>query len=377
MESSTRVSKEVVTVSPSEDSTATDGGQQSSAPADLFTRTAAEDIERSPRERFQRWFDAYLYAPLAVAWEDNRTRIGAGVILYFILQGTIGVMLVNKPEAFEHDTYLSPFHSNWLTFGDSIFGVSVPFWPVFSAPLGTEVTGKSIFEMIVHATPAMFKMIIAGAVFSVFVAVLIGTLSGFKGGKTDQILMGFTDVVLTIPGLALILVIAAIFPPKNPYLVGLILGIDNWPGLARTIRSQVLSIREESFVEADRVMGASTATILRKDFVSQLMPYISINFASSARRIIFESVGLYFLGILPFTTQNWGVIMNLAFNKSNLSNMSQIHWLVVPMVEIGLLSFGIILFSQGLDRVFNVRLRARHAKKAGGDEDEPAPGPAE
>jgi peptide/nickel transport system permease protein len=369
----------VVNVSPSEDfpsrtdgNAATDGGQQTAPPTDLFTRVASEDIHRTRLERFQRWFDAYLYAPMAVAWDDTRTRLGAIVVMYFVIQGTLGVVLVDPPESFEYDQYLQPFHDGWLTLGGEVFGTQIPFWPVINAPLGTEVTGKSLFEMTVHATPAMLKMIIAGAVFSVVVAVLIGTLAGFKGGRTDRVLMTFTDVVLTIPGLALILVIAAIFPPKNPYLVGLILGIDNWPGLARTIRSQVLSIREESFVEADRVMGASTWTILRKDFVSQLMPFISINFAGSSRRIIFESVGLYFLGILPFTTQNWGVIMNLAFQKANLSNLSQIHWLYVPMIQIGLLSFGLILFSQGLDRVFNVRLRARHAKRTGGDEEDHA-----
>jgi peptide/nickel transport system permease protein len=97
------------------------------------------------------------------------------------------------------------------------------------------------------------------------------------------------------------------------------------------------------------------------------MPYISINFANSSRRIIFESVALYFLGVLPFTTQNWGVMMNSAYNQSNLTNLQQLHWLLLPMLEIAFLSLGLILFAQGLDRVFNVRLRARHEAKAEDD----------
>jgi peptide/nickel transport system permease protein len=94
---------------------------------------------------------------------------------------------------------------------------------------------------------------------------------------------------------------------------------------------------------------------------------------NSSRRIIFESVGLYFLGVLPFTTQNWGVIMNLAFQKSNLTNLQQLHWLLLPMLQIAFLSLGLILFAQGLDRVFNVRLRARHEAR---DEDEESADPA-
>jgi peptide/nickel transport system permease protein len=340
----------------------TDGGADALDPTELFTRTAEVEAP-TRRERFDRWFDSYVRAPGAVAWEDTRTRVGSIILALFVLQGTIGVMLVQKPVSLRYDRYLTPFHEGWLTFGDTIAGVTIPFWPVLHAPLGTERAGKSLLGLLVHATPAMMKMIAAGALFSVILATLVGTLAGYKGGRVDGFLMTITDVVLTIPGLALILVIAAVFPPKSPYLVGLILGIDNWPKLARTIRSQVLSIREEAFVEADRIMGLSNWHVLRKDFISQLMPYISINFANSSRRIIFESVALYFLGVLPFTTQNWGVMMNSAYNQSNLTNLQQLHWLLLPMLQIAFLSLGLILFAQGLDRVFNVRLRARHEAK--------------
>jgi peptide/nickel transport system permease protein len=107
-------------------------------------------------------------------------------------------------------------------------------------------------------------------------------------------------------------------------------------------------------------MGLSQFTILRRDVISNLMPYISINFANGARRIIFESVALYFLGILPFTTLNWGVMMNEAYHNADLTNLDQIHWLLVPMITISVVSLGFILLAQGLDRIFNVRLRARH-----------------
>ena len=124
----------------------------------------------------------------------------------------------------------------------------------------------------------------------------------------------------------------------------------------------MLSIREESFVEAHRTMGMPLGYIIRRDITAPLMPYISISFANSSRRIIFESVGLYFLGILPFSTQNWGVIMNLAYKRTNLTNVEDLYWLFIPMITITVFTLGLILMAQGLDRVFNVRLRARHAK---------------
>lgn len=324
-----------------------DGG--SPVDTDIFTRDAA--VEDSSRvDQFRRTTDAYIYAPLAVAVEDTRTLIGGGILGLFVLMSTAGVWLVEPPQTMEGPIFLPPFRS-------------------WEYPLGTGGLGKDLFAQIVHSSPAMLVMILSGAILSVFVGTAIGTVAGYKGGQVDKLLMGFTDLVLTIPSLALVIVLAAIYQPEQPWVVGIILGIDNWPRLSRTIRSQVLSIREEAFTEASRIMGLSESTVLRKDVVSNLMPYISVNFASSSRRIIFESVGLYFLGVLPFTSQNWGVMLNEAYENISLTDPSKLYVIVLPMVVIVLISLGFILFAQGLDRVFNVRLRARHAKTVGGDEE--------
>jgi len=223
---------------------------------------------------------------------------------------------------------------------------------------------------LVHATPAMLKMVAAGALLSVLVGTLIGLLSGYQGGTIDYVLMLITDTVLVIPALVLIIVISAVWAPRDPVLVGILLGIDNWPNLSRNIRSQVLSIREEDYTEASRAMGLSRSTILRKDMFSNMAPYILINLANGSRRIIFESVGLYFLGILPFTTLNWGVMMNQAYQAANVTDLGKVHWLYLPMLMIIFISLGFLLFAQGTDRLFNVRLRAKHAKTGEDDGEE-------
>lgn len=336
---------------PTSDTTDTqsDGG---AVEEDVFTQMA-DVSEPTLREQIVSAFDRHIRAPGAVLVHDWRALLGSAILSMFVLTGTIGwvsasnwwlfesVSIVEQPSVMEGPIFAGPFQN-------------------FAHPLGTDVMGKSLFEQIVHATPAMIEMIVAGALLSVSIGTLIGTVAGYRGGAIDTVLMTITDVVLTIPGIALVIVIAAIYQPRDPFVVGLILGIDNWPRLARTLRSQVLSVREEAFTEASRIMGLSQLTILRKDVVSNLMPYISINFANSARRIIFESVGLYFLGILPFTTLNWGVMLNEAYHSADLTNLGQIHWLLVPLCAILLVSFGFILLAQGLDRIFNVRLRARH-----------------
>ncbi len=334
----------------------TDGGtsERSGGPIDdgLFTQMANVP-ELTPREKVQRSFERHVYAPIAVLLDDWRAFVGSLILLGFVIMGVVaiepfGIVLVPKATVMEGPIFLPPFQS-------------------WDYPLGTSVMGKSIFKQVVHSTPAMLQIILAGALLSVCLGTIIGTVAGYRGGRTDSALMTLTDVVLTIPGLALVIVLTSIYQPEQPYIVGLILGIDNWPKLARTVRSQVLSIREESFTEASRIMGLSESHILRKDIISNMMPYISVNFANSSRRIIFESVGLYFLGILPQSNPNWGLMMQKAYNQADLTNPDQIHWLLVPMALIILISLGFILLAQGLDQVFNVRLRARH-ESAGGDE---------
>jgi peptide/nickel transport system permease protein len=326
-----------------------DGG--SLVEPDVFTREAAAVEEQSRVDDVRRALDVYIYAPFAVALEDIRTLVGGSIIVLFILTATVGVRIVDPPKVSEGPIFYPPFQS--VTY-----------------PLGTGGLGKNLFAQVVHSAPDMLVMILSGAILSVIVGTTIGAVAGYKGGELDRILMGVTDVVLTIPSLALVIVLAAIYQPERAWVVGIILGIDNWPRLSRTIRSQVLSIREEAFTEASRIMGLSERTILRKDVVSNLMPYISINFASSSRNIIFESVALYFLGVLPFTSQNWGVMLNEAYQNISLTDPGKLYVILVPMVVIVIVSLGFILFAQGLDRVFNVRLRARHAKTVSNDGDQ-------
>lgn len=306
-----------------------------------FETTSDTTVTR--RDRIERTLDVWVYAPFKIMWDDMRTRVGLLIVLIYALMGTVGVVVIPAPSMNEGPVLLPAFQS-------------------IQYPLGTDKFGQDLFEAIVHATPAMLKMIIAGSVFTTAVATIVGTVSGYKGGETiDTILMSISDIAMTIPGLPLIIVIAIALEPRNPFVVGIILTINAWAGLARSLRSQVLAVREDAYIEASALMGVPTPKIIAYDVLPNLMPYIVINFVQSARNVIFASVGLYFLGLLPFTTLNWGVMMNMARQSGALRSPRALHWLLVPMIAITLLTFGLILLAQGMDRVFNPRVRARHA----------------
>lgn len=333
------------------DDTISDGGRErDSSPLDELAMQSQAETTVSNRQLLSRFLDNYIAAPVRILWSDWRARIGSMIVLLYVLMGTVGVYIMGHPSANAGPRYVRPFET-------------------MEYPLGTDTFGEGLLAQTVHATPAMLEMIIAGAVFATVLATILGSVAGFKAGSVDRAIMTLADVGMTIPGLPLVIVLATMIEPSEPYLVGLVLAIDNWPGLTRAVRSQVLSVREENFVESSRAMGLSTPTIIKNDIVPDIMPYVSVHFVMAARGIIFESVGLYFLGILPFTNLNWGVTLNLAYTTSGaLYTWETAHWLFVPMFTIVLISLGFILLSQGLDRVFNPRIRARHVKSVVKDE---------
>jgi ABC-type dipeptide/oligopeptide/nickel transport system permease component len=314
----------------------------------VFINSEENDTQRSLWKKL----DRTVFAGFRVMWSSLRGKVGISLITLYLFIGTIGVHIIPQPAG--NGPRLAGFFEN------------------LAYPLGTTMKGQGLFRLIVHATPDMLLMVTSGALFSTIIATVVGALAGYKGGNLiDRSLMFVTDIMMILPALPLILILASFLEPQDPIVLGLILSVNAWAGLARTIRSEILSLRENSYVEASEVMGVSTPKILAFDILPNVMPYITINFASAAKGIIFNSVGLYFLGILPFSTLNWGVILNFAYNQGALYSWELAHWFIVPMFTILTFSLGLILAAQAADRIFKPQLRLRHAKETdtpGGEE---------
>lgn len=334
--------------------------------------------EMSASERYYRKVDASILASARVAWDDWRTKFGSFAILFFLFMVFVWNGMYRTAYRYSAPPLVRPMNDQYThqilaleqvrVAGVTLFEPNFTGFDVWRYPLGTNQFGQDILQRIVNASPAMAKLVLAGAVISVGIAVVIGTVAGYKGGTVDDILMVLTDVVLTIPGLPLTLMLAAVFRPKDPFILGMILAIDNWPGLARSIRSQVLTTRNESYVEASRAMGVPLGGILGKDIIPPLLPYIFINAARAGKSVINQAVALYFLGFLASDAANWGRMMDRAYRYGALTDLSQFYLILWPMLVLALLSFSLVLLAQGLDKISNPRLRARHAKTVDDDE---------
>ncbi|WP_224337444.1 ABC transporter permease [Haloprofundus halobius] len=313
------------------------------------------DVRLSSSERYRQTADELLMTPARIVWSDWRARIAVCVLGFYLFLGVFGPLIVSEPSLGEGPVLLGAFYS--LEF-----------------PLGTTSRGEDILAQVIYATRPMLQMVAAGAVFTVIVATIVGTTAGYKGGVVDSVLMTLTDVMLTIPGLPLVIVLVTVLEiGANPYLIGVLLSVNAWAGLARALRSQVLTLRDAEYVEASRIMGVPTREILSVDIIPNLMPYITMNFVKQGRAVIFGSVGLYFLGILPQNsdTQNWGLMIDTAVSDAGAVNSAAaVHWLLAPIFAVITFAMGLTLFAQSADRLFNPRVRARHAKTTS-DDDEP------
>lgn len=319
----------------------TDGGETEASPLEMLMGSSLESDRSGRGPWLKEVFVQYVYGPLTIMIHDWRAMVGLSIVLFYIGIAILGPVFVEPTGTSDGGNFVKPFQ-DW------------------TYPLGTDNLGRDLLSLHVYATKPILQMMAAGGLFTVSMGTLVGTVAGYKGGTIDVVLNTITDVFINIPGLPLVIVLAAIIQPENPYVLGLLLTVAAWAGLARAIRSQVLSIRTEAFTEASRTIGVAQQKIILRDVLPHLLPYISVNLVQAMRNVLFGAVGLYFIGVLPISDPNWGTILNTAYSNNAHLRPDVVHWLLIPTAVIVMLSMGMILLAQSLDRVFNPRVRAKH-----------------
>ncbi|MCD6310525.1 MAG: ABC transporter permease, partial [Candidatus Eremiobacteraeota bacterium] len=218
---------------------------------------------------------------LAIIRGNRRAFFGFIGVLFFILMGTIGPVIIPLDMTADYMGRFQP--------------------PSFGHILGTDYAGRDILQQIIHGSRDIMLIAFSTAVFAILLAVIIGILAGLVGGWVDMVIMRAIDVFLTVPAFPIMAIFAALFRIRDPVTFGLVLAIWSWPGLARAIRSQILSLRKREFIEAAEVMGMSTAHIMFRELLPNMTPYITINFINIAKSAITASVGIMLLGLVPLS----------------------------------------------------------------------------
>ncbi|MEV2278015.1 ABC transporter permease [Nocardiopsis sp. NPDC049922] len=225
--------------------------------------------------------------------------------------------------------------------------------------LGTNHEGKDTFVQLVLGGREPIWVGVLAAVITVAVAVVLGGIAGYVRGRVDHVLLQLTDITMTIPFIVLMLVIASFYRTASPVVVALIIGLVTWPHLMRSIRAQVLTLREREFVEAARLQDLGTARILFVEVMPNMAGYIFVNFIIAITNAIYAVVGMYLLGLLPSTADNWGLMIQQAWNNNAFLLPTAMPFLVAPMVMIMLFQIGLVTMTRSLEQALNPRLRDR------------------
>ncbi len=230
--------------------------------------------------------------------------------------------------------------------------------PSWQHPLGTDYAGRDIWILIVRGAQNVLYVAVMAAVFTIVIGTTVGLAAGYLGKVVDNILMRITDMFLTVPTITLQIILAVTIGLSNYVIMAAVLSLASWGGLARAIRSMVLSVRERSYVEVARGLGLSRWYILRRDILPNLMPYIVVHLMLALTGAVYGEVGLFFLGVVPFKADNWGVMLSFATGDSGAMYSTQsLMFLVSPILAIVLLQTGIVLSADAVNEIVDPRLR--------------------
>lgn len=267
-----------------------------------------------------------------------RARIGLGILALFFLIALIGPTVVPLDRTPDYEARFAPVS--------------------FQHPLGTDYAGRDVAAQLVHGSRDIFVIAFSTGAFAVLLAFMIGVGSALAGGKLDLVLVGCTDVFLTVPSFPLMAILSALFQVGDPITFGFLLSLWSWPGLARSLRGQVMSMQHREFIEVCRLMRMGTWHILWKEIFPNLVPYITLNFILISRNAITASVGIMMLGLVPLKVENWGMMLNLAAFQSGAIFLPQgMTYLISPLVAIVLFQYSLILVAGGIEELFDPRLR--------------------
>jgi len=275
---------------------------------------------------------------LAYFGRNPTLPIGLAMILFLILIGLIGPFFVDVNNA--QATSVLP---------------SQP--PSSDLPLGSDEQGRDLLAVLVAGLPLTLRVgFLAGSV-GLSIGIILGFVAGYRGGWVDTVIRLIVDSLLTVPGLLVLIIIAdSIKGVISVNLMALVVASLAWTFPTRTIRSQVLSLRERAYVQMAKLSGMTALEVIVRELIPNLLPYLAASFVSAVSGAVLASIGLEAIGLGPQNEPTLGMTIYWAITFSAMIRGFWWWWLT-PIVAIVVLFLGLFLISTGLDEVANPRRR--------------------
>jgi peptide/nickel transport system permease protein len=222
--------------------------------------------------------------------------------------------------------------------------------------LGTDAQGRDLWTVMLLAIPNTLKIGLIAGIVGTVIGVVLALLAGFFGGLPDAVIRIVSDSLLTVPGIAILVIIASNVEQMTVELMALTVAALAWMFPTRTIRAQVLTIRERAYVEVARANGVGGFGLIFREIMPNLMPFIAASFVGAVAGAMLAAIGLEALGLGALQTQTLGVTIYWSQEYTAVLR-GMWWWWGPPVVVISFIFLVLFLTSAGMDRFANPRLR--------------------
>jgi peptide/nickel transport system permease protein len=329
----------------------------------------AEEKLFSPLDYFYAFFSVimlfYVAYPLYVNrrltgyyWERTKKNklaiLGLFFIVFLILLATAGPFFtVNPNQVNFEEKNLPPLG---FTVTQSVYDrdrgsfITQELPGTWKHPMGTDDKGRDILAMIVSGAGVSLQVGLVATFIALMIGVIIGVSSAYFGGMVDNVLMRFTDIMMTFPFFLLLVFIVFLFGADLTLII-LIIGLTGWTGAARIVRSEALSLRTREFILASRALGANDTRIIFRHLIPNVMSTLIVIATLSIPGVILAEAALSFIGLGDPTVASWGRILN-----AGQDNIDTTWWVAVEpgiMLFLTVLSFNFL--GDGLRDAFDPR----------------------
>jgi len=273
---------------------------------------------------------------LYFALRGKKVLISSSILIFFAVIAVVGPLIrPGDPNAFVGPLAAPPDGQYWF---------------------GTTTFGQDVFAQFASGLRATFTAGLLGGSIAALIGMVIGFVAGYRGGAIDEILSMFTNIILVIPTLALLIVITAYLSARGIFVEALFIGLTSWPWAARAIRAQTFSLASRDFVDLARISGVRSVRVIFSEIAPNMSSYLFLTFILLFGGAILIAASLDFIGLGPTEGTSLGLMMYNAVAWSALP-LGMWWWFIPPGIGITAIVGALYVLNVGLDEIFNPRLR--------------------
>jgi peptide/nickel transport system permease protein len=272
---------------------------------------------------------------------NRRGMIGLAILTFFVAIAIASPLLVS-PDDLDPALASGPLHAP----------------PQAGYLLGTDNFGRSVLDLLIAGARVSLTVGITAAIVAMLIGAVVGISAGYWGGtRVDTFLNAFTNWFLVIPWLALAIALATVLG-ASLFNVIIVIGITSWASTARLVRAQALTVRERSYVERSRAIGATNSYVMTRHILPNVFPVLFANTILMVALAILSETTLAILGLSDPTAISWGKTIEASFS-SGAATAGWWWWLLPPGICIVLVTLAFTMVGYALDEVLSPRLRQR------------------